>query len=145
MPGATFGVDLVFMDCNMPVLDGYEAAEFIRKNEQLCNLEPPVPIIALTAYAMPGDQDKCISHGMTDYLTKPMTKEALTKMITKHSPRHSPKDSPLPAEHGGGAAREHEAGAEAAEAPPRCSNPPTRNVSDPASLDGASASVESEP
>ena len=129
----------------MPVLDGYEAAEFIRKNEQLCNLEPPVPIIALTAYAMPGDQDKCISHGMTDYLTKPMTKEALTKMITKHSPRHSPKDSPLPPEHGGGAARVHEPGAEAAEAPPRSSNPPTRNVSDPASLDGASASVESEP
>ena len=128
----------------MPVLDGYEAAEFIRKNEQLCNLEPPVPIIALTAYAMPGDQDKCISHGMTDYLTKPMTKEALTKMITKHSPRHSPKDSPLPPEHGGAAARVHEAGSDAAEAP-RSTNPPTRNVSDPASLDGASASVESEP
>ena len=95
--GISFSFDLVFMDCNMPVLDGYEASEFIRKNEQLCNLEPPLPIIALTAYAMPGDQDKCISHGMTDYLTKPMTKEALLKMITKHSPRHSPKDSPLPA------------------------------------------------
>jgi len=129
--GISFSFDLIFMDCNMPVLDGYEASEFIRKNEQLCNLEPPVPIIALTAYAMPGDQEKCISHGMTDYLTKPMTKEALTKMITKHSPRHSPKDSPLLPAHGQQASR-----SEAAEAP-RKANPPPRNVSE-TSLDGGS-------
>ena len=129
--GISFSFDLIFMDCNMPVLDGYEASEFIRKNEQLCNLEPPVPIIALTAYAMPGDQEKCISHGMTDYLTKPMTKEALTKMITKHSPRHSPKDSPLLPAHG-----QRASSSEAAEAP-RKANPPPRNVSE-TSLDGGS-------
>ena len=135
--GISFSYDLIFMDCNMPVLDGYEASEFIRKNEQLFSLDPPVPIIALTAYAMPGDQEKCISHGMTDYLTKPMTKEALTKMITKHSPRHSPTDSPLPA---GGvqlpAGGEQHSSSEAAEAP-RKANPPPRNISE-TSLDNGS-------
>jgi len=125
--GISFSFDLVFMDCNMPVLDGYEASEFIRKNEGRLGLEPPLPIIALTAYAMPGDQEKCLTHGMTDYLTKPMTKEALLKMINKHAPRHSPKDSPLPAHGGPGSVP-----LSAAEGPRRASVP--RNVSD-ASLD----------
>ena len=80
--------DLIFMDCNMPVMDGYEACTFIRKSEARLGLTP-VPIIALTAYAMPGDRDKCLDHGMTDYLTKPMSKQALRKMVSRYTPHGS--------------------------------------------------------
>ena len=54
--GSSLGYDLIFMDCNMPVMDGYEAVEFIRKSEVRLGLTP-TPIIALTAYAMPGAVD----------------------------------------------------------------------------------------
>ena len=74
--------DLIFMDCNMPVMDGYEACNYIRKQEARLGLVP-IPIIALTAYAMPGDRDKCLEHGMTDYLTKPMTKQALMQVVAR--------------------------------------------------------------
>jgi PAS domain S-box-containing protein len=77
--------DLIFMDCNMPVMDGYEACRLIRKSEAQFGLAP-VPIVALTAYAMPGDRDKCLDNGMTDYLTKPMSKQALRKMVSRYAP-----------------------------------------------------------
>ena len=81
--GRPLGFDLIFMDCNMPVMDGYEACGFIRRAEERLGLKP-TPIIALTAYAMPGDRDKCMNHGMTDYLTKPMSKQGLHKMMTRY-------------------------------------------------------------
>ena len=77
--------DVIFMDCNMPVMDGYEACRLIRKSEAQFGLAP-VPIVALTAYAMPGDRDKCLENGMTDYLTKPMSKQALRKMVSRYAP-----------------------------------------------------------
>ena len=77
--------DVIFMDCNMPVMDGYETCRLIRKSEAQFGLEP-VPIVALTAYAMPGDRDKCLGNGMTDYLTKPMSKQALRKLVSRYAP-----------------------------------------------------------
>ena len=85
--------DLIFMDCNMPVMDGYEAAAFIRKAEKRLELNP-TPVIALTAYAMSGDRDKCLKSGMTDYLTKPMSKEVLVKMIARYTGTNTPTFTP---------------------------------------------------
>jgi len=61
---------LVFMDCQMPNLDGYHAAQEIRKWEHSEN-RPGVPIVALTARAMTGDRERCLQAGMNDYLAKP--------------------------------------------------------------------------
>ncbi|MCX8070522.1 MAG: response regulator, partial [Thermodesulfovibrionales bacterium] len=72
--------DLVLMDCQMPELDGYEATYFIR-NPDTQVLNPKIPIIALTAYAMAGDKEKCIQAGMDDYLTKPVNFEKLSFVI----------------------------------------------------------------
>ena len=60
--------EAVLMDCQMPILDGYEATKLIRKIEKLKNL----PIIAMTANAMQGDREKCIDSGMNDYIAKPL-------------------------------------------------------------------------
>jgi CheY-like chemotaxis protein len=76
--------DVIFMDCNMPIMDGYEASKYIRKAEKRLKLAP-VPIIALTAYAMAGDRDKCLEHGMTDYITKPMSKAPLGTALAKEA------------------------------------------------------------
>ena len=59
--------DLVLMDCEMPVMDGFEATRHIR-----ASMHPDIPIIAVTADAMPADRDRCLSEGMNDYLAKPV-------------------------------------------------------------------------
>jgi signal transduction histidine kinase/CheY-like chemotaxis protein len=73
--------DLVFMDCQMPVLDGLEATRRIREWER--GSSSRVPIIALTAYAMKGDREACIAAGADDYLSKPFSREQLSKMIDR--------------------------------------------------------------
>lgn len=70
--------DMVLMDIQMPVMDGYTAAEQIR-NE----LGSDVPIIAMTAHAMAGEREKCLSYGMNEYLSKPVSEENLHMMITR--------------------------------------------------------------
>lgn len=72
--------DLVFMDCQMPELDGYEATGAIRK---LDNGRAGTTIIALTANAMKGDREKCESAGMNDYLSKPINPVALQQILDK--------------------------------------------------------------
>lgn len=73
--------DLVLMDIQMPVMNGFDATQKIREIEQLNRLER-VPIIALTAHAIAGYREKCIANGMDDYVTKPINKKFLmTKII----------------------------------------------------------------
>lgn len=74
--------DLVFMDCQMPEMDGYEATEKIRIHSTGC-LNPSVPIIALTANALKGDAELAISAGMNDYLTKPVQPAQIAKILDK--------------------------------------------------------------
>ena len=73
--------DLVFMDCQMPVMDGFEATALIREQE---NRDiPGVPIIAMTANAMDGDKDKCLTAQMSDYMSKPFKINSLQEMLAK--------------------------------------------------------------
>lgn len=73
---------LVLMDCQMPVLDGYLTSEKIRAGEAGQNYQK-VPIIAMTANAMKGDKEKCLSCGMSDYLTKPLNVSTLQEKLIK--------------------------------------------------------------
>ncbi|KAK4113387.1 hypothetical protein N656DRAFT_788909 [Canariomyces notabilis] len=75
--GKPAAYDLVLMDINMPVLDGYEAAKQIREAGVY------VPIVAMTAYALKGDRERCLEHGMNDYIPKPVDKNRLIKILGK--------------------------------------------------------------
>lgn len=68
--------DLIIMDCQMPIMDGYETSTYIRSNDK-CAAYAHIPIVALTANAMSGDREKCIAAGMSDYLSKPIDPEQL--------------------------------------------------------------------
>ncbi|MGK0442730.1 MAG: signal transduction histidine kinase/DNA-binding response OmpR family regulator [Pseudohongiellaceae bacterium] len=73
-------VDLILMDCQMPILDGFETTSLIRAG-QAGNDYDDIPIIAMTANAMIGDKEKCLSVGMNDYLSKPINPDALEETI----------------------------------------------------------------
>jgi len=74
--------DLVLMDCQMPVMDGFEATARIRAREREIGLSQ-LPIIALTANAIVGDREMCLSRGMDDYLSKPFTTEQLQQVLSR--------------------------------------------------------------
>ncbi len=106
----TLPYDLVLMDVQMPVMDGFEATEKIRNNEKIMindefgmmkEKEPeklvayssliirhsPIPIIAMTAHAMQGDRERCLAAGMNDYITKPVSPRSLADVLDKWLPK----------------------------------------------------------
>jgi CheY-like chemotaxis protein len=73
--------DLVLMDCQMPLMDGFEATRQMRRSPR-----PHVPIIAITAHAMVGDRERCIREGMDDYLSKPVALDPLADVLATWLP-----------------------------------------------------------
>jgi len=80
--------DIVLMDCQMPVMDGYQATTLFREYESLHHAAKRLPVVALTANAMQGDRDRCLLAGMDDFLSKPFRMKDLRETITKWNPRH---------------------------------------------------------
>jgi signal transduction histidine kinase/DNA-binding response OmpR family regulator len=74
--------DLLLLDIQMPLMNGYTTAQLIRTE-----LNSSVPIIAMTAHAMAGEKEKCISYGMNDYISKPIREEELLQLINKYIPQ----------------------------------------------------------
>lgn len=75
--------DIVFMDCKMPIMDGFEATKRIRDYEDMKGAGAYTPIIALTSKVMTGDKALCINAGMDDYIPKPIRKEKVCVAINK--------------------------------------------------------------
>lgn len=79
--------DLIFMDLQMPVMDGLTATKKIRQWEQAnkssTNGQPHIPIVAVTANAIKGDREICLNAGMNDYITKPIKREVVYEILTK--------------------------------------------------------------
>ncbi len=78
-------IDLIFMDCQMPEMDGFEATIAIRQLELRSKI-PRIPIIAFTANAMQGDKERCLEAGMDDYITKPINQRAMGAILCKWLP-----------------------------------------------------------
>lgn len=79
-----YDYDLLLMDCQMPEMDGFTAAQEIRRREADGQLARHHPIIALTANALKGDRERCLDAGMDDYLSKPLEFSQLHTMLTKY-------------------------------------------------------------
>ena len=84
--------DLILMDCQMPVMDGYEATRLIRQQEQAANRKA-IPIIAMTANSMEGAETKCLASGMDDYLAKPVNVRELDAKLRNWLERNSATDT----------------------------------------------------
>jgi CheY-like chemotaxis protein/HPt (histidine-containing phosphotransfer) domain-containing protein len=97
-------VDLVLMDCQMPVMDGFESTRRIRAWELEQSGQARLPIVALTAGALAGDREACLAAGMDDYLAKPVSSARLAETLARHLARSGrrgtpvePADAPAPA------------------------------------------------
>ena len=71
-------IDLILMDLNMPVMDGYEAMRIIKSGY------PDIPIIAQTAYSLTEDRNKCMKAGFNDYISKPINRLALFRLVNEN-------------------------------------------------------------
>ncbi|MCR9279511.1 MAG: ATP-binding protein [Pseudomonadaceae bacterium] len=88
--------DLVLMDCQMPVMDGYEATRALRKQ----TFGQTLPIVAMTANALEGDRERCLEAGMSDYITKPISLESLRGVVQRwHATDHQAQPPAQPGTH----------------------------------------------
>jgi CheY-like chemotaxis protein/HPt (histidine-containing phosphotransfer) domain-containing protein len=93
--------DLVLMDCQMPVLDGYEATQIVREREAQAAKNGQsqgarrTPIVAITANAMQGDRDRSLAAGMDDYLSKPFNLKGLLAVLERQLPSKAVSDQPM--------------------------------------------------
>ena len=93
--------DLVFMDCQMPELDGYETTRRIRAGSTV--LDRNIPVIAMTANAMQGDKELCLNAGMNDYISKPIDPNHLASVLEKWLPQSGAQAQAAPVAHETGA------------------------------------------
>ena len=90
--------DIVFMDIQMPEMNGFEATATIRSTDSNV-LDHAIPVIAMTAHAIQGDREKCLQAGMDDYISKPIRPEDLSRILgtwmhaAEHEPEHEPHDT----------------------------------------------------
>jgi CheY-like chemotaxis protein len=79
---ATKQYDLILMDCQMPLMDGFQTTRVIRgrTNNSYCD----IPIIAVTAFAFPEDRQRCLDAGMNDFLTKPICRRNLVSVVNRY-------------------------------------------------------------
>ena len=93
--------DLIFMDCQMPIMDGYEATRRIREMERRdgigSNGRKAMPIVAMTASALAGDRERCLREGMDDYLCKPFTLDTLKDFLRRFLDDQAAVAAPRPA------------------------------------------------
>lgn len=83
--------DVVLMDMDMPVMDGYEATKTLRELKKFEHL----PIIAITAHSSPEDKKKCLSYGMNDHVAKPVRPDSLYNALINNRPRSDEDDASL--------------------------------------------------
>ena len=83
--------DMIFMDVQMPEMDGFEATRQIRERES--GRQSHIPIVAMTANAMRGDRGRCVASGMDDYIAKPISRRVLTEVIERVAPPARPASS----------------------------------------------------
>jgi PAS domain S-box-containing protein len=108
----TIPYDVVLMDVQMPVLNGYEATRAIRSADSSV-LNHKVPIIAMTANAMKGDREKCLEAGMDDYVSKPVMPPSLAEVLARWLPRDASGKPPRAVQESLGQPRDVEPAAEA--------------------------------
>jgi len=90
---ASLRPDLILLDIQLPVMDGYMVARNLRQNPDLAH----IPIIAVTSYAMPGDREKALEAGCSGYIEKPIDPDRFTEQVEKHLSRKNPNpDQPEP-------------------------------------------------
>jgi len=78
--------DLILLDIQLPLMDGYAVARQLRTNPDLAG----IPIVAVTSYAMAGDRDKALAAGCTGYIEKPINPDTFKQQVEQHFPRRNP-------------------------------------------------------